>query len=258
MTRFFTLIRKSVASLERNQLILLIIWLLVMLSLPVLFTLLGSQGLLQGLTLAVLLQVALVLNILYRAWGWWGMLRGAIEIILLAWIMLAIVVRSGLPYGEINYTAVLQPQVLGVPVLIPLTWLMMLPPAWAVAKQITYRLSGCLMRFVFVVLSAAAYTAWEFYFNPLMAHLGIVEWVPTGTFYGVPLPHFFGLFLVSAVITFAFSPKRLPGGSLVLLYGINWAADFILLVLFWRLPVPALVGFGLMGGMLLWAALSTR
>ncbi len=258
MTRFFAFIQKSIASLERNQFILLVIWLLVMLSLPVLFTLIGPSALLQGLTLAVLLQVALVLNVFYRAWGWWGMLRGAIEIVLLAGIMLAIIVRSGLPYGDLSYSGLLQPQVLGVPVLIPLTWLMMLPPAWAVAKQITRRLSGCLMRLVFIIVSATAYTAWEFYFNPLMAHLGIVDWVPAGTFYGVPLTHFFGLFLVSAVITFAFSPKRLPGGSLVLIYGITWVADFILLLLFWKLPVPALVGFGLMGGMLLWAALSTR
>ncbi len=258
MTNFFSIIRRSISGLERYQAILLVIWVLVLVSLPILFVTLGTQALLQGLALAVLLQTAVVLNALYRTWGWWGMLRIALEITLLSGVMLAIIVRSGLPYGDLSYTSQLQPQILNVPILIPITWLMVLPPAWAVSRLITRRMSGCLMRLVFVAVSGLAFTAWEFYFNPLMVHLGILEWIPPGSFYGVPWPHFIGLFLIAAVLTFVLSPKKLPGGSLVLVYGLTWLAYFILLLLFWKLPAPALVGFGLMGGLLLWAALSSR
>jgi hypothetical protein len=137
MINFIQLLRKSISGLERYPAFLLAGWLVVMLSLPLLNVVFGQQALLEGLALAVLLQVAFVLNVLYRAWGWWSMIRAAAGVVLLAWVVQAIVIRSGLPYGDLLYTSLLQPQVLGVPALIPLTWLMMLPPAWAVAKLIT-------------------------------------------------------------------------------------------------------------------------
>jgi uncharacterized membrane protein len=257
MTNFVSLLRKSVSSQDRYPAFLLVAWLVVMLSLPMLQLIFGEQPLLQALALAVLLQVALVLNILYRAWGWWSMLRSAVGVVLLAWVIQAIVLRSGLPYGNLHYTSSLQPQVLGVPVLIPLTWLMMLPPAWAIAKLITRKLSGCLMRLVFITVSSLVFTAWGFYLEPLMAHLGLLEWKPIGGYFGIPWLHFTGWLLVSGVITFGISPKRLPGGLLVVVYGLTWLANFIMLLFFWRLPVPALIGFFLMGVMLLSAGVIT-
>jgi putative membrane protein len=258
MTNFIQLMRKSISGLGRYPAILLAAWLVVTLSLPLLNVVFGQQTLLQGLELAVLLQVAFVLNMLYRAWGWWSMLRAAMGVVLLAWAVQAIVIRSGLPYGDLRYTALLQPQVMNVPVLIPLTWLMMLPPAWAVAKLITRKLSGCLMRPAFVLVSAIAFTAWGFILDPLMVHLDLLQWNPVGGFYGTPWLNYIGWLLVSAVITFGISPKRLPGGSLVLVYGITCVVGFVAVLIFWGLPVPALVGFCLMGGLLLWAAIITR
>jgi len=258
MTNFIQLLHKSISSLGRYQAFLLAAWLVVMLSLPLLNLVFGEQALLQGLALAVLLQVAFVLNVLYRAWGWWSMLRAAAGVVLLAWVIQAIIIRSGLPYGNLQYTDLLQPQVMSVPILIPLTWLMMLPPAWAVAMLITRRLSGCLMRPAFVMVSAVAFTAWGFCLDPLMVHLGLLQWNPYGDFYGTPWLNYIGWMLVSAVITFGLSPKRLPGGSLVLVYALTWLVEFISLLIFWGLPVPALVEFFLMGGMLLWAAVITR
>lgn len=258
MTNFIQLLRKSISSLERYPAFLLAAWLVVMLSLPLLNLVFGEQALLQGLALAVLVQVAFVLNILYRAWGWWSMLRAAAGVVLLAWAVQAIVIRSGLPYGDMRYTSLLQPQVMSVPILVPLTWLMMLPPAWAIAMLITRKMSGCLMRPAFVMVSAVAFTAWGFSLNPLIVHLGLMQWTPAGDFYGTPWPNYIGWLIVSAVITFGISPKRLPGGSLVVLYGLTWLAEFISLIIFWGLPGPAIVEFILMGGMLLWTAIITR
>ena len=42
-----------------------------------------------------------------------------------------------------------------LPLLVPLAWLMMLPPAWAVSQRITGRVSGV----AFVAVSALAFTS---------------------------------------------------------------------------------------------------
>jgi uncharacterized membrane protein len=258
MTDFITLLRKTITNLDRYQIFLSAAWVVVMLSLPIVARVFGQQALLQGLALSVLLQAGLVLNVLNRSWGWWSMLKTSLGVVLLSWAVLAIVIRSGLPYGNLHYTSSLQPQVLNVPVLIPLTWLMMLPTAWAVAKLITRTMNGCLLRLVFVLVSALAFTAWCFYFDPLMVHLGVLNWTPAGAFYGTPWLHSLGLGLVSGLITFGISPKRLPGGLLVMVYMLTWLLEFISLLIFWGLPVPALVGFFLMGGTVIWAGMVTR
>jgi hypothetical protein len=50
----------------------------------------------------------------------------------------------------------------------------------------------------------------------------------------------------------------MPGGLLVLVYALTWLVEFISLLVFWGLPGPALVGFSLMGGMLVWAGIITQ
>lgn len=258
MTNFFSLLRKSISGLDRFPAFLLALWVAVMLSLPLLRLIFSIHWVVQGLILAVLLQAVFVLHVLYKSWGWWSMLRMAIAMFLLVWAIYAIVIRSGLPYGNLQYTQALQPQVLGVPVVIPLTWLMMLPPAWAVARLITRGLSGCLMRFSFVLISAIAFTAWGFYFDPLMVHLGVSSWAPAGGYYGVPWLNFVGWLFISGLITFAISPTRVPGGLLVLVYALAWLVEFILLFLLGGMMWAALIGFALMGALLLSAAIISR
>lgn len=258
MTNFIQLLRKSIAELTRYPGFLLIAWLAVMLSLPWLKLFFKGPAIIQGLALAILFQAAFVLNVLYRAWGWWSMLRVAAGVLLLVWVVQAIVIRSGLPYGNFQYTSAMQPQLLGIPILIPLTWLMMLPPAWAVARLITRKLSGCLLRLIFVLLSAIAFTGWMVYFDPLLARLGILQWTPAGDFFGIPgLNYIFWLF-ISGLVTFAISPQRSPGGPMLLVYAFTWLVQFISLLILGGLLVPAVIGFALMGGILLWAALATR
>lgn len=258
MNNFIHLLRKSILDLRRYPGFLLLAWVVVSLSLPWLNRFLGEQALLQGLALVILLQLAFVLNVLYRSWGWWGTLRIAVEVILLAWIVQAIVVRSGLPYGDLHYSTLLQPQLLQIPIQIPLMWLMMLPPAWAVARLITRKLNGCLMRFLFILFSAIAFTAWGFYLDPLMAHLGILNWIPQGGLYGTPWLNYTGWLLVSGVITFGVSPKRLPAGSLLLVYTLSWLIELATLLVFGGLTLAVLIAFSLMGMMILLAAISSR
>ena len=181
------------------------------------------------------------------------MLRIAVGVFMLAWVAQVISIRSGYPFGHYHYTSLLQPQVLGVPVLVPLAWLMMLPPAWSVARLVTRRVSGCLMRPAFILVSALAFTTWSFYFDTLLVRWGMGEWESPGGYFGIRWLNLSGWLIVSGSITFALSPKRLPSGTLVLVYGLTWLAEFAIMLLIGGLTGPAMVGFLIMGGMLLWA-----
>lgn len=103
-----------------------------------------------------------------------------LRVVLLTCAIIAIIIRSGLPYRNLHYSSLLQLQVMDVPIVIPLTWLMMLPPPWAMTKLIIRTLSGCLLWLVFVLVRAMAFMAWCFYYDPLMINLGVLEWKPPG------------------------------------------------------------------------------
>lgn len=258
MANFISLLRKSIQGLDRYLAFLFVSWLVVMVSLPLLKNVFGERAFLQGLTLTVLIQVLIVLQVLYRAWGWWPMLRVALGVVLLAWAAQAIGTSSGYPFGSFKFTSLLQPQVLRVPFHVPLMWLMMLPPAWAIARLISRKANGCLVRPLFVLTSALAFTAWDFYLDPQIVRWGILEWNPPGGYFGIPWTNLLGWLVVSGVISFVVSPKRLPGGLLVLIYALIWLVNFIWQLSFWGLPGSALAGFFAMGSMLLYAAIMTR
>ncbi len=258
MINFFLLLRKSFTELARYPGFLLIAWVVVTLALPFANLLFGVQTFIQGLTLAILLQAAFVLNVLNRAWGWWAMLRMVAAVLLLVWAIQAIIIRSGLPYGNLQYTSLLQPQLLNIPFIIPIIWITMLPPAWVIARLITRKLSGCALRILFVLAGGVSFTAWMIYLDPLMAHFGILTWSPAGNFFATPILNYLFWLFISGLLTFAISPKRMPGGSLLLVYTLGWLAEFVVLVVVGGLLLPALVGFVLMGGMLLGAALNSQ
>jgi uncharacterized membrane protein len=258
MTNFIRFLIKSFSELTRYPGFLIIAWVALTISLPFLRLLVGEQTFLQGLNLVILLQVAYVLNVLYRAWGWWSMLRVVASVLLLVWVVQAIVIRSGMPYGKLMYTAMLQPQLLGIPFIVPVTWLMMLPPSWLVARLITRKLTGCLLRLVFALVSAVAFTGWTFYFDPMLAGVGILQWTPAGNFFGTPLWNYVFWFFIAALLTFALSPTRLPGGPLLLMYALSWLVLFIALQIFGGFLWPSLIGFAIMGGVLIGAAANSE
>ena len=258
MVNFISLLRKSILSLDRYLKFLLVCWLILMVALPFIRQYIGERPFLQGLTLLVLFQLLYVLQVLYRAWGWWYLLRLAVGVVLLTWAAEAIGIRSGFPYGNHHFAASLQPHVMGVPFLIPLMWLMMLPPAWAVASLITRKLVGCVVRPLFVVSSALAFTAWNLYLAPSMVRWGLVEWTTPDGYFGIPWLNFIGQIFVAGMISFAVSPKRLPAGALVLVYVLAWLLNFIWQLVFWGLPGSALGGFFCMGIMVVFAAVFYR
>ncbi len=225
--------------------LLIATWVLAMIGLPILRWTAGDAAIPPGVLVAVLLQAGAVLALLWRAWGPGRCLRLALLVGILAWGIEALGSTTGFPFGAYHYTKSLQPQLLGVPLIIPLAWLMMLPPAWAVARLITGRYRAP----AFILASAVAFTVWDLFLDPQMAAWGFWVWEHPSGYFGIPWLNFLGWLLASALLTALARPTDLPLRPLLLVYAITWALESVGLVVFWGLPGPGLVGFVAMGGM---------
>lgn len=218
-------------------------WLAGMIALPIALWLGGPIILPTMLSMTVTLQAALVIMLLGRAWAAIPTLRTVIVIALLAWLAEAVGSATGLPFGRYHYTPRLQPQLAGVPLLIPLAWLMMLPPAWAVAHLITRRWSGP----AFVAAAALAMTTWDMFLDPQMVRWDFWRWAQPGGYFGIPWLNFAGWLLIAALITALVRPRPLPFAPLFLIYSLTWLLETGGLIFFWGLPGPGLAGFAGMG-----------
>jgi putative membrane protein len=218
----------------------LIIWVLTMLSLPILGWIMGEETLLRGMSVGVLAQFIAVMAILRQAWGWKRAILVFAIVAGLAYLVELLGSTTGLLFGKYHYTGFLQPQVAGVPLLIPLAWMMMLPPAWAVAALITRR-SGRDIRFI--IVSALAFTAWDLFLDPQMVSWGFWVWEVPTQYYGIPLSNYAGWLVVSALLGLIVNPRNLPVGPLALVYTLTWILQTIGQGIFWQQPGPALVGF---------------
>lgn len=239
-------------------------WTLSMIGVPILRWVFGDGALPYGVVVGVLLQVIAVLVILVHSWGAHRALLTVTVVIACAWLVEYVGHTTGFPFGSYDYTDRLQPQLGDVPMLIPLAWLMMLPPAWAVAGRIVRRFDGRRGAVAFVAAGAIAFTAWDLFLDPQMVAWNLWVWHDPGAFsyFGIPWSNFLGWLLASAAITAIaarIAPlRRLPTRPLIVIYAITWVLETIGQLFFWMLPGSALAGFAAMGLVLLAAWRATR
>jgi len=207
---------------------------------------LGDVALRQGITVGVVMQCTAVLAVLQASWGWRRTAQVFLLVTLMAFLAEWLGSTTGFPFGKYHYTSLLQPQLAGVPLLIPLAWMMMLPPAWGIAHTILNH-PAKQAAWQGTILSAFAFTAWDLFLDPQMTAWGFWVWEIPGAYFGIPLINFAGWLLVSAVITAVVRPSNLPRFPLILIYTITWLLQSIGLGIFWSQPLPALVGFLTMG-----------
>lgn len=206
---------------------------------------LGEQALGQGIAAGVLAQAAAVVWLLAQGWGARRALLTAAAILLITWLAEWIGSSWGFPFGAYHYSDRLQPQVGGVPVWIPLAWLMMLPPAWAVAAGWLGRHSA--RRWAFALVSAAALTAWDLLLDPQMVAWGFWSWNAPGGYFGVPWSNYLAWLALAALVSLLFGDRHLPAQPLLMLYGLTWGLQSAGQAFFWGQPAAALVGFIVMG-----------
>ncbi|MGI8917858.1 MAG: carotenoid biosynthesis protein [Pyrinomonadaceae bacterium] len=115
----------------------------------------------------------------------------------------AIGVRYGLPFGAYSYTHVLQPQWLGVPLVMAAAWLVLI----AYVRQMLLHFH--LPAWLGALLGAAWMTGIDLVIDPLAANqLGYWHWQLSGIYYGVPAINFAGWFVASALVLFVVGPAR--------------------------------------------------
>lgn len=253
MTMFVQAARRSVVA-YRPILLPVALWVLFMIALPIVNWTWGAAALQRGVALSVLVQAAVIAIVLSTVFSVRriGVIFAFVAVATL--LIEAVGTATGLPFGRYVYTDLLQPQLLHVPLLIPLAWFMMLPPAWAVARRFYDR------PVMFAAVSAVALTAWDLFLDPQMVQWGFWVWENPVGYFGIPWINYGGWLLTAFFITYVVRRFILNQHSrhltaiaapLMLIYTVTWFLMTFGLALFWNLPGPAIVG-GLVMGSFVW------
>jgi uncharacterized membrane protein len=88
----------------------------------------------------------------------------------------AVGLATGVPYGTYTYSDALGPTLLGVPLLVPLAWLMMGWPSWVVGARLAGRLPSPRQRPVRIAAAAGVFAAWDVVLDPQMVQAGYWTW----------------------------------------------------------------------------------
>jgi uncharacterized membrane protein len=116
-----------------------------------------------------------------------------------SWIFEEIGVATGLIYGPYHYTSTLGPWLGSVPILIPLTWFVMVYPTYVAANLIvdgwpvgTPGGRGHLVRLT--LFGALVMAFWDLVADPVLSGptVGAWVWERGGPYYGVPVQNFLG------------------------------------------------------------------
>jgi putative membrane protein len=228
----------------------LLVWLVILIATPISVWIFGESAFPRLASLGVLAQCAATLLGLALGWPARRVLITLTLVVGFTWLVEALGQSTGLLFGAYFYTDALQPQLGGVPLLIPLAWMMMLAPAWGVAESILRPLYSRLGRFynlAFAALAGLAFTAWDLYLDPQMVTRGLWVWESPGGYFGIPWSNYFGWWISAALLTWLARPDALPRRPLLAIYTLTWAFQAIGLGIFWGQPGPALVGLIGMG-----------
>ncbi|WP_264039221.1 carotenoid biosynthesis protein [Mycolicibacterium hodleri] len=158
-------------------------------------------------------------------------------------------VATGWPFGQYAYTGTLGPELLGVPVVVPMAWVMMAWPALVVARTLAGNAVAV------TALGAVALTTWDVFLDPQMVAAGHWRWfdpepglplIP-----GIPLTNYLGWLVVSAVVLATLNallrrPDR-PSAPAATLYLWVYFSSVMGHAVFFGLPGSAATGGVLMG-----------
>lgn len=224
-----------------------------MIGMPWLEFFFGHEILATGSTVAALLQASAVFYFVQRQWGLSRTISTFIIIAVLTWGAEFIGHNTGLPFGEYSYTNSLQPQIAGVPLLIPIAWFMLLPSSWVMAQLIVGKRDSTMKHIAFISVSALTLTVWDLFLDPQMVAWGFWEWTNPSGYFGIPYLNYFGWFLLASVVTAVIRPRELDIFPLALIYGIVWFLQMIGQGVIWRQIGPAIVGTVAMGAVMVLA-----
>ena len=170
-------------------------------------------------------------------------------------------VATGVPFGTYAYADSLGPKLAGVPLVVPLAWVMMTWPSWVVGSALAARVPARRRRVVAWLASAWALASWDLFLDPQMVDAGHWAWRTGGGLAaalpgipGIPVSNDLGWLAVSLVLTGVLALVRLPGstarsvpGPAASLYLWTWAGGIVANAFFFGRPAVAVVAGLLMG-----------
>ena len=120
----------------------------------------------------------------------------------------AVGVRTGVPFGRYAYAGTLGPQLLDVPVIVPLAWVMMAYPCLLLGRRLARDVRHPLAaRAAVAATGGTTLAAWDLFLDPQMVAAGHWTWAfPTPALPGVPgipLTNYAGWLLVALVMVAA-------------------------------------------------------
>lgn len=173
----------------------------------------------------------------------------------------AIGVRTGVPFGEYAYAGTLGPQVSGVPLLVPLAWVMMAYPCLLLGRRLA-RVAARRSRrprpssLVVIATGGFALASWDLFLDPQMVAAGHWTWATPSPALpgvpGVPITNFGGWLLVALLMMAALQTvlpagrsgyEGVPGALLAW----TWAGSALGNAVFFDRPWVALWGGAAMG-----------
>lgn len=149
-----------------------------------------------------------LLSLLHAGWalGWRNAGLFFLISAVVAYAFEEVGVRTGWVYGSYHYSDMLGPKLGHVPVMIPLSWFMMVYPCYVISSLLAGgrgygpvgSFGGSVMS---VVLGAALMTGWDLVMDSGMTAAGYWVWHEGGPWWGVPL-HNFGGWMATTLTVF--------------------------------------------------------
>lgn len=152
----------------------------------------------------------------------------------------AVGVATGIPFGAYTYSDTLGLQLLGVPLVIPLAWTMMGYPALVVGRTIARG------RWTAPLAAGAALASWDLFLDPQMVDAGHWSWAGSSgpELVGVPVVNFIGWLVVATIMMAVLLPAtrdaddRVP----VALYLWTYVSSVLAHAVLFDLPASAVAG----------------
>jgi len=148
----------------------------------------------------------------------------------------------GIPFGAYEYTSLLGTKIGGqVPWVIPLSWFLMVLPAWVLARQTFAADRQWPAR---VLFAAAILTVWDLALDPAMSYQAPFYWMwgQSGPYYGMPLVNLAGWMGTGVVLMAALEVlgarrwgRSIPAGWAAAYYGVTLLMPLGMLIIkgFW-------------------------
>ena len=145
----------------------------------------------------------------------------------------AVGVATGTPFGDYRYGDALGPQLLGVPVVVPLAWAMLAYPAHVAGARLGRP----------VLAGAWALASWDLFLDPQMVAEGYWTWAQPHGVNGIPVSNHLA-WLVVALVLMAALPVRASSDDRVPLALLlwTWGSSVLANLAFFDRPLVAVVG----------------